>query len=55
MNENSVMNDRKNILVLFILIVINLNVINACYITNCPWGGKRSQPFLDYENAHQVE
>lgn len=56
-NENFLMmnlNDRKNLIILFIILIINLNVVNTCYITNCPWGGKRSQPFLDFENANQV-
>ncbi|CAF0709965.1 unnamed protein product [Brachionus calyciflorus] len=43
-----------SLLAIYILIIVNFNIINACYITNCPWGGKRSQPIESLlENPRQ--
>ena len=45
-----------SLLAIYILIIVNFNIINACYITNCPWGGKRSQPIESLlENPRQVK
>jgi hypothetical protein len=31
-----------NVFIFFMIGIISLESIEACYITNCPWGGKRS-------------
>ena len=50
--------DKKHLLVfLFVLICAydNIKSISACYITNCPWGGKRSiAEHSIFKREHQV-
>lgn len=33
---------RNLVFAILIVIFVNISHISSCYITNCPWGGKRS-------------
>ena len=49
------MNRLTDILVTILIICCSFHLIKSCYITNCPWGGKRSIESLPkLENAHSV-
>jgi hypothetical protein len=60
LNCNTLSNFNLKLVSVAIIVVLNCNIIqyaNGCYITNCPWGGKRSfkdNSVQSFENNRQV-
>lgn len=48
---------KHSLLVVLIVFLYSLSLTNACYITNCPWGGKRSlnEDYGDNELTRSVK